>query len=116
MKRLDNSGMTLIEAVLGTILLAIATLMMAQGFATAAKMVIQANTIKESSSNAGAAVELQDYKDRDGITYKVRDASLSLNGDSITGQYLLVTDRNGVTYKEVVPLVIDTVDATEDGG
>ena len=59
MKRLNNKGMTLVELIVGVVLLAICSLMLMRGFSTSANLVKKASVLKNASTLAANTVELQ---------------------------------------------------------
>ena len=105
----DKKGMTLIEAILGTVLIVIASLMMLRGFETAYKLVLRANQIKMSSTNAESRMELQDYTGDISVDVSESMGTVTMNGVTMKGQFVTIKDKDGgVTYKEFAPIVVDT--------
>ena len=58
MKRLNNSGMTLVEMILSILILGIISVAFAASFASAARVLNRATTYKNASMTASASVEL----------------------------------------------------------
>lgn len=57
--KINNSGMTLVEMILGTVLLAIASMMLLSSFTTAANIINRATLYKEASTVGQTMIELQ---------------------------------------------------------
>lgn len=108
---LNNKGMTLVEVVIGVLLIAIASIMMVQGFGTSARMINDANQIKYGSTNAESGVELEDYSTRTGVENTISNGSVTVKGDQVNGQYLIVKDTaSGVRYRVFSPYSIGVSD------
>lgn len=83
MVKLDNKGVTLVELVIGTLILAIASLSMLTCFTSAANVLNKATNYKNASSVASSSIELAapQTSSYDNITVEVANNS-ALNSDN----------------------------------
>ncbi len=121
----DNKGFSLVEVIIGIALLAIASIMLIQGFVTTANIVNRATLYKNASAVVSSTVELQEKQET--VDANV-EAALSSQESSITikgkrsngltvqvetdGEIFVGTDEGDseLEYREFVPGVYDTLD------
>lgn len=121
MKTLNNKkGMTLVEMIIGIMLLAIAGVMLAQSFAAAARIATRATLYKNVSSTAASTVELEEAQTPKNSDYTVemdhKNGNLTVtykkDGTTATipmkGQYVVSNAESssfnaGLTYREFLP-------------
>lgn len=119
-RRLDNKGMTLVEMIIGIVLLAIASIMLVNGFVAAARMVERAALYKNASATSSSVIELQNDAEVSSVDGNV-DIKLSRNGGNITvkgkksngqaiaysiaGEYIAGADEgaSSLVYREFLP-------------
>lgn len=126
MKTLNNNkGFTLVEMIIGILLLAIASVMLIQGFVTTANIVNRATLYKNASAAASSSVELQERQEAASadvdIDLSSQESSITIkgtraNGASVqvesSGEIFIGTDEGDseLQYREYVPGVYDVLD------
>lgn len=124
-KTLNNKGFTLVEIIIGILLLAIASVMLVQGFVSTANIVNRATLYKNSSAAASSSVELQEKQtsadDSVDIALSSQESTITIRGSRANGTPIQVQSNgeiftgtdNGdseLTYREYVPGVYDVLD------
>ena len=115
----NNKGETLVEIIVGVLLLAIASVSLVKGFVATAKIVNRADLLKNASAASSSSLELKDSYDVnfdevnvDKVESKQRNVkisgrkpdgahfNISVAGDLITAKE---QGQTGLTYREFVP-------------
>lgn len=79
MKRINNSGMTLVEIVLALVILSMAGVMFTQCLTTTSRIIVRASMYKHASSTATSMIELQDPLEGDGYdSLKPKDTNINI--------------------------------------
>ena len=120
LKRLDNKGMTLVEMIIGIVLLSIASIMLVNGFVSAAKMMDRATLYKNASATSSSSIELQTDEDISSSDSNVKiklernDGTIQVKGKksngqeisyNVAGEYLVSVDNgnSSLSYREFLP-------------
>ena len=98
MRKLDNHGETLIEIIIATVILAICSLMLASGFASASKIANKATLYKMESSTISSSIELEEKQDSSNTTYSVTNFGYKEATSGLTLTYV----KNGQTKTTTV--------------
>lgn len=121
----NNKGFTLVEIIIGVLLLAIASIMLVQGFVSTANIVNRATLYKNSSAAASSSVELQEKQDSKDTSIDIalssQDSTITIkgrksNGGTVqvqsNGELFIGTDNGDseLSYREYVPGVYDVLD------
>lgn len=121
----NNKGFTLVEIIIGVLLLAIASIMLVQGFVSTANIVNRATLYKNSSAAASSSVELQEEQDSKDTSIDIalssQDSTITIkgkrsNGGTVQvqsdGELFIGTDNGDseLSYREYVPGVYDVLD------
>ena len=134
MKALKNKkGMTLVEMIIGILLLAIAGIMLAQSFASCANIINRATLYRNASDATSSSIELQEEQDsKDANVYvdlstdtsvkTIRIVGKKKNGTTINktvnGELIVGSDtgKSSLTYREFLPGTFDFVINAEETG
>lgn len=134
MKALKNKkGMTLVEMIIGIMLLAIAGIMLAQSFASCANIINRATLYRNASDATSSSIELQEEqgsKDAnvsvdlrtDTSVKTIRIVGKKKNGTTINktvnGELIVGSDpgKSSLTYREFLPGTFDFVINAEETG
>lgn len=134
MKALKNKkGMTLVEMIIGILLLAIAGIMLAQSFASCANIINRATLYRNASDATSSSIELQEEqgsKDAnvsvdlrtDTSVKTIRIVGKKKNGTTINktvnGELIVGSDtgKSSLTYREFLPGTFDFVINAEETG
>lgn len=128
MKLLNNKGMTLVEVIIGTVLLAIAGIMLASSFSATASLINKATLYKNISSAAASTVELEEVQEckDERVTIELNDYNESTGSKTVTvecekynsaggkitdldfdidGSYIIASesDKSNLKYREFLP-------------
>lgn len=124
----SNKGMTLVETIIGVALLAIASIMLVNGFVTTANIVTRATEYKIASADAAGAIELQEKtEDQNNLTLTNKSNSTikfniteTATEVTINGGYInCLESETGLTYQEFISNNFDSFvdpDADVDAG
>ncbi len=134
MKALKNKkGMTLVEMIIGILLLAIAGIMLAQSFASCANIINRATLYRNASDATSSSIELQEEQDSkdanvsvdlstDTSVKTIRIVGKKKNGTTINktvnGELIVGSDtgKSSLTYREFLPGTFDFVINAEETG
>lgn len=134
MKALKNKkGMTLVEMIIGIMLLAIAGIMLAQSFASCANIINRATLYRNASDATSSSIELQEEQDSkdanvsvdlstDTSVKTIRIVGKKKNGTTINktvnGELIVGSDtgKSSLTYREFLPGTFDFVINAEETG
>ena len=134
MKALKNkTGMTLVEMIIGILLLAIAGIMLAQSFASCANIINRATLYRNASDATSSSIELQEEQDSkdanvsvdlstDTSVKTIRIVGKKKNGTTINktinGELIVGSDtgKSSLTYREFLPGTFDFVINAEETG
>lgn len=106
LKLINKSGMTLVEAVIGFSLLAIASTMLLTGFMTSVSLIKEANDYKVSSARVATALDVED--EAMVVSGETENLKMpSVGGNKVPGEYYKYSDGKKVTYKVFVPSSLD---------
>ncbi|MEG0979203.1 MAG: type II secretion system protein [Oscillospiraceae bacterium] len=102
----NKSGMTLVETIIGVVLLAIASLMLMTGFMTAGSLINEANIYKTSSAKVATAVEVKSsLTSSDEISVGIKNGNFEYT--KIPGKFLHYEDPDThIKYKVFLPNTI----------
>ncbi len=134
MKALKNKkGMTLVEMIIGIMLLAIAGIMLAQSFASCANIINRATLYRNASDATSSSIELQEKQNSkdanvsvdlrtDTSVKTIRIVGKKKNGTTINktvnGELIVGSDtgKSSLTYREFLPGTFDFVINAEETG
>lgn len=134
MKALKNKkGMTLVEMIIGIMLLAIAGIMLAQSFASCANIINRATLYRNASDATSSSIELQEEQNSkdanvsvdlrtDTSVKTIRIVGKKKNGATINktvnGELIVSSDtgKSSLTYREFLPGTFDFVINAEETG
>ena len=134
MKALKNKkGMTLVEMIIGIMLLAIAGIMLAQSFASCANIINRATLYRNASDATSSSIELQEKQNSkysnvsvdlrtDTSVETIRIVGKKKNGTTINktvnGELIVGSDtgKSSLTYREFLPGTFDFVINAEETG
>lgn len=134
MKALKNKkGMTLVEMIIGIMLLAIAGIMLAQSFASCANIINRATLYRNASDATSSSIELQEEQNSkdanvsvdlrtDTSVKTIRIVGKKKNGATINktvnGELIVGSDtgKSSLTYREFLPGTFDFVINAEETG
>lgn len=125
----NNKGETLVEIIIGVLLLAIASVCLVSGFVTTANIVQRADLMKNSSAAVSSSLELKNtqaekntydvnFDNLDVETPSVLQRNVKISGRKSNGTHFniavsgdLITakqgEKTGITYREFVPGIYD---------
>lgn len=96
----QDKGMTLVETIIGVVLLGMASLMLMTGFMTAASLINEANKYKSSSASVATVIDVEDVEPSD----VVGNVTITINGAGISGRYYTHQDPNTkIKYEVFIP-------------
>lgn len=113
MRKLDNKGVTLVELVLGILILGICAIMLATCFSGALSIINRATLYKMESSTAASSIELEEKQETESDDYSVT----GLKYKSIPAEGIQLTYKeNGVSKTSMIQgqYLIATVEGTSD--
>ena len=106
LKLINKSGMTLVEAVIGFSLLAIASTMLFTGLMTSVSLIKEANDYKVSSARVATALDVED----EALIVSSNNQTIALpsvGGNTVPGEYYKYSDGEKISYKVFVPSSLD---------
>lgn len=114
----DKKGMTLVEAIIGVLLLGIASLMLLTGFQTCLSLISEANKFKVESARVSTNVEVGSFKgnhlndDNNNETTKSHGSIILDNGVTVNGSYFYsASNGDELDYTLFVPSTIEASDS-----
>lgn len=113
MKKINNKGMTLVEMILATLILAIVGLSLASCYTSVAAILNSATLFKNESTIGAGAIETQSTEEgavlsgkTDRVTYKVNGNVIVAEGEYITYE----SEKCSLHYREFLVGTFDTFD------
>lgn len=106
----EKKGMTLVETIIGVVLLAIASIMLLTGIMTSVALINEANAFKTSSARVATLVDVEDTDEDIQKTELPSDTAnnVVINGQSVSGRYYYYTDTStGIRYTVFEPSAIN---------
>lgn len=112
----SNTGMTLVEMIIGICMLAIIGITFAQSFGTVARIFDRATTYKIESSNAAEKIEIQDvnqgaiFNENYAFSFKTNAKTYDISGQLVTNDS--TGTETGLTYREFITGTFESFDDT----